>query len=42
MQSLILLDADDSDMDGLVNKFNVAVTETAKEALGKYRHKKQP
>ena len=29
-------------MDDLVNKFNVAVTEKANEALGKYRHQKQP
>ena len=29
-------------MDDLINKFNVAVTETANESLGKYRHKKQP
>ena len=37
-----LLDADDSNMDDLVNKFNVAVTETANETLGKYRHQKHP
>ena len=37
---LALLDADDSNMDGLVNKFNVVVTETANETLGKYKHKK--
>ena len=36
---LILLDADYSNMDDWVNKFNVAVTETANETLGKYRHK---
>ena len=39
---LTLLDAGDSNMDDLVNKFNVAVTEIAKETLGKYRHQKQP
>ena len=39
---LTLLDADDSNMDEMVNKFNVAVTETANEILGKYRHRKQP
>ena len=39
---LTFLDADDSNMDDLVNKFNVAVTETANETIGKYRHKKQP
>ena len=39
---LALLDADDVNMDDLINKFNVAVTETANETLGKYRHKKQP
>ena len=39
---LTLLDADDSKTDDLVNKFNVAVTETANETLGKYRHHKQP
>ena len=39
---LTLLDADDANMDDLINKFNVAVTETANETLGKYRHKKQP
>ena len=39
---LTLLDADDSNMDDLVNKFNVAVTETANETLGKYRYQKQP
>ena len=39
---LTLLDADDSNMDDLVSKFNVAVTETANETLGKYRHQKQP
>ena len=38
--SLTLLDADDVNMDDLINKFNVAVTETANETLGKYRHKK--
>ena len=37
---LTLLDADDSNMDDLVSKFNVAVTETASETLGKYRHQK--
>ena len=37
-----LLHADDSNMDDLVNKFNTAVTETANETLGKYRHQKQP
>ena len=36
---LTLLDADDSNMDDLVNKFNVAVTETANETFRKYRHK---
>ena len=40
--SLALLDADDSNMDDLVYKFNVAVTETANETFGKYRHQKQP
>ena len=39
---LTLLDTDDVDMDNLINKFNVAVTETANETLGKYRHHKQP
>ena len=39
---LTLLDADDGNMDDLINKFNVAVTETANETLGKYRHHKQP
>ena len=39
---LTLLDTDDVDMDDLINKFNVAVTETANETLGKYRHHKQP
>ena len=39
---LALLDADDVNMDDLINKFNVAVTETANETLGKYRHHKQP
>ena len=39
--SLTLLDADDVNMDDLINKFNVAVTETANETLGKYRHKKK-
>ena len=38
---LTLLDADDVSMDDLINKFNVAVTETANETLGKYRHHKQ-
>ena len=37
-----MLDADDVNMDDLINKFNVAVTETANETLGKYRHQKQP
>ena len=37
---LTLLDADDVNMEDLINKFNVAVTETANETLGKY--KKQP
>ena len=39
---LTLLDVDDVNMDDLINKFNVAVTETANETLGKYRHQKQP
>ena len=39
---LTLLDADDVNMDDLINKFNVAVTETANETLGKYRYQKQP
>ena len=39
---LTLLDADDLNMDDLINKFNVAVTETANETLGKYRYQKQP
>ena len=39
---LTLLDADDVNMDDLINKFNVAVTETANETLGMYRHHKQP
>ena len=39
---LTLLDADDVNMDDLINKFNVAVTETANETLGKYRHHKEP
>ena len=39
---LTLLDADDVNMDDLINKFNVAVIETANETLGKYRHHKQP
>ena len=40
---LTLLDADDVNMDDLINTFNVAVTETANETLGKYRHHiKQP
>ena len=39
---LTLLDADDVNMDDLINKFNVAVTETANETLGTYRHQKQP
>ena len=39
---LTLLDADDVNMNDLINKFNVAVTETANETLGKYRHHKQP
>ena len=39
---LTLLDADDVNIDDLINKFNVAVSETANETLGKYRHHKQP
>ena len=39
---LTLLDADDVNMDDLINKLNVAVTETANETLGKYRQQKQP
>ena len=39
---LTLLDADDVNMDDLINKFNVAVTETSNETLGKHRHHKQP
>ena len=39
---LTLLDADDVNMDDLINKFNVAVTETANETLGKNTHHKQP
>ena len=35
---LTSLDADDSNTGDLDNKFNVAVTETANETLGKYRH----
>ena len=39
---LTLLDADDVNMDDLINKFNVVVTETANETLGKYIHQRQP
>ena len=39
---LTLFDADDVNMDDLMNKFIVAVTETANETFGKYRHQKQP
>ena len=34
---LTLLDADDTEMDTLVNTFNKAMTETAREILGKRR-----
>ena len=38
---LTLLDADDVNMDDLINKFNVGVTETDNETLGTHRHQKQ-
>ena len=39
---LTLLDSDDANIDDLINKFNVAVTETSNKTIGKYRHQKQP
>ncbi len=39
---LTILDADDTDMDSLIDTFNTAVTETASEILGKHRLFKKP
>ena len=39
---LITLDADQTDMNSLINTFNTAVTDTANEILGKHRPVKKP
>ena len=39
---LLMLDAEDTDMDTMVDTFNTAVTDTANEILGKHRPVKQP
>ena len=39
---LILLNADDTEVDTLVNSFNKALTESASEILGKHRAVKRP
>ena len=39
---LTILDADDTDVDTLIDTFNSAVTESAKELLGKHRPVKRP
>ena len=39
---LTILDADDTDMDTLIDNFNTAVTETASKILGKHRTVKKP
>ena len=40
--ALTILDVHDTDMDMFINKFNKAVTDTAKETLGSYRPIKKP
>ena len=40
--ALTLLDADDTDMETMIDSFNAAVTETANEVLGKHRPVKKP
>ena len=40
--ALIILDADGTDMDTLINTFNTTVTNTASEILGKHRPVKKP
>ena len=38
---LTIIDNNDAGMDSMINTFNTAVTETAREILGKYRQKKK-
>ena len=38
---LTIIDNNDAGMDSMINPFNTAVTETAREILGKYRQKKK-
>ena len=38
---LIITSNEDTDIDSMINTFNIAVTETASEILGKHRQKKK-
>ena len=37
-----IMSNDDTDIDSIITTFNIAVTETASEIIGKHRQKKQP
>ena len=39
---LTIMDNKDADLDSMITNFNTAVTETAREILGKHRQKKNP
>ena len=39
---LTIMDNEDTDLDSMITTFDIAVTETASEILGKHRPKKQP
>ena len=39
---LTIMSNEDTDIDSLITTFNTAVTETAREILGKHRQKKKP
>ena len=39
--SLTIMNNEDTDMDSMITTFNTAVTETAREILGKHRQKKK-
>ena len=40
--SLTIMINEDADLHSMITTFNTAVTETAREILGKHRHKKKP
>ena len=40
--ALIIMNSEDTDIDSMITTFNTAVTETAREILGKHRQKRKP